>query len=84
MTVVPRNRQLDDFQLRMVNERLARSARRSVIARPVQDDSQLRVLLEEALGGPISISVWQERVPRVLGGRQVRSLCESLIFEAIA
>ncbi len=62
MTVVPRNRQLDDFQLRIVNERIARSARRSVIARPVQDDSQLRVLLEEALGGSTSISGWQERL----------------------
>jgi Protein of unknown function (DUF4238) len=62
MTVVPRNRQLDDFQLRIVNEDLARSARRSVIARPVQDDSQLRVLLEENLGAAISISGWQERL----------------------
>jgi hypothetical protein len=62
MTVVPRNHQLDDFQLRIVNEHLAKSARRSVIARPVQDDSQLRVLLEEALGGSISISGWQERL----------------------
>ena len=60
--VVPRNCQLDDFQLRMVNERIARSARRSVIAKPVQNDSTLRILLEDTLGGSLATSGWRERL----------------------
>lgn len=62
VAVVPKNCQLDDFQLQKVNERLARSARRSVIARPVQNDSTLRMLLEDTLGGSLATSGWRERL----------------------
>jgi hypothetical protein len=62
VAVVPRNCHLNDFRLRMVNERIARSARRSVIARPVENDSALRILLEDAFGGSLAISGWREQL----------------------
>ena len=61
-SVVPRNGELDDVRLRRINERIARSARRSVIARPVEDDSTLRMLLNSALGGLDQTSGWQQRL----------------------
>ena len=61
-SVVPKNCQLDDVQLSLINQRIAKSARRSVIARPVENDSTLRILLDDALGGSLTTSGWRGRL----------------------
>lgn len=48
--VAPANRNLTEAEVFSVNERLARRARRTVIAKLMTDDSRLRVMLESAIG----------------------------------
>jgi hypothetical protein len=59
---VPRTRVLSESDVRMVNHRIARGARRSVIAQPVDEDSDMKLLLEDALPQSPAVGDWQAQV----------------------
>lgn len=49
ITVVPKNVELADSQLWTLNKHIAKTARRSVIAQPLSDDSSFRAILKTSL-----------------------------------
>jgi hypothetical protein len=67
IAVVPKNIELVHSQLWRSNEHIAKSARRSVIGQPLQDDSSLRALLKNALGAVTATLNWQEFFPEFWG-----------------
>lgn len=60
--VIPNTRHVDESQVQMVNERVAKAARKSVISRPVQDDSTLRILLRDSLAHPRATPDWRAQL----------------------
>ena len=67
IAVVPKNIELVHSQLWTLNEHIAKSARRSVIGQPLQDDSSLRALLRNSLGTVTATFNWQEFFPEFWG-----------------
>ena len=59
---VPRTRVLSESDVCMVNHCIALGARRSVIAQPVDEDSDLKLLLEDALLQSPAVGDWQAQV----------------------
>jgi hypothetical protein len=69
--IIPMNRNIDEIQLGTVNELIAQHARKSVIAKPTTDDSQLLILLDKALCETSSPSGWQTKLfPEFWGSLQ--------------
>ena len=61
-SVVPAARELSEAQVRTVNRWTAEQARTSVIAQPAGDDSDLRAVLEDALGRSSVTGDWRHQV----------------------
>jgi hypothetical protein len=59
MSVVPEARQLTESDVHAVNQRAADAARRTVIAQPSHDDSDLKCLLDETLAPLPSTGDWR-------------------------
>ena len=57
--VVPENRQLTESEVNAVNQGVANAARRSVISRPLNDDSDLKLLLRDSLAPLPSVRDWR-------------------------
>ena len=62
MPIVPEGRRLTESEVDTVNQKVAKAARRSVIAQPVNDDSDLKLLLRDSLAPLSSVRDWRARL----------------------